>query len=315
MTIDKHTLDKARGWSVEILDLPRPQHSLDKAIAAAEVIRDLPETIVDGKELWELSRKFRAFAEDAEPEGEKGEYRATLYRNFAEMVEALLPAPKPQVEIALGAWAMHPEHGKVLICSTRVDDAGDVKVVVESMASAFGSLTYWVPATDLSPLPDTHDDSEEQSEYAPGGILPERASAEKEQMHRTLEKLNRQYTEPQPGEAWLVDCHADGTTEALYTSGSEYPWVFVDPDEPNERRWIYKSAVPLRRLVPAQEPRVLTTEADYENAAQNTVVRRSDDAPAIEKVDIGTWWSTEGHSYHDDEMAGTSRTVLWEPEA
>lgn len=195
----------------------------------------------------------------------------------------------PLVDVRLGAWAMHPEHGKVLIVATKTYRDGGVLVAFPDERNATGAAYEWVPDTDLSPLPDTRDDSDSDQGSNCQGTL-------------------NSSPEPQPGEAWEVAL--DDEKFNAIVSGAGY--LYVD----TVRTWTpAHSVTPLRRLVPAQEPRVLTTEADYENAAQNTVVRRSDDAPAIEKVDIGTWWSTEGHSYHDDDMAGTSRTVLWEPEA
>ncbi|WP_293954947.1 hypothetical protein [uncultured Corynebacterium sp.] len=86
----------------------------------------------------------------------------------------------------------------------------------------------------------------------------------------------------------------------------------------------FKDVTPLPDLPklewPAQEPqpvvKTLHTVEDYENAAIGTVVRRQGIpwlAATFHKCVYGIWSSTAAHEYPSSEMAGTARTVLWEP--
>ena len=82
-------LDKAREWAKrwECATVPTDTRT------AIDLIQSLPDQWVDAEKVRELVVKYEAFAEDAEPEGEKGRIRAALYRNFVGVLEALLTTP------------------------------------------------------------------------------------------------------------------------------------------------------------------------------------------------------------------------------
>lgn len=163
MSFDKNTLKLAREWAEICGNSTGERISFESVEAAAEIIQELPDEIVDAAKVRELANKWR----DDMP------YSVTL-RAVLEDIEDLLHPPR--AEIRMGGWAMHPEKGKVVIISSKPGIDGDVTVAYEHENSITGTFLAWVKPADLSPLPEkplfiTHHHWSAGDQYATGGLL------------------------------------------------------------------------------------------------------------------------------------------------
>lgn len=294
MTIDKNTLDKAKKWAGEILDRARPHQYADTAIAAAEVIRDLPETIVDGEHIRTLVELFSA---------EGNQFRMA---EVVDHLQALLPAPKPRTladmtptERVACQWMQARDHRGKLCVIERVNSTA--RLLYEDGSSGEAQLYKVTPLPDLPRMawPDEHY-PENVGEEVPLEPTDEQDFAD---MAHAVDLA------PQPGEAWLIEDDERGQFVGLNREDSM--WLIFDGKCAEN---IYDPVV-LRRLVPERTPRELTTVEDYANAKLNTVVSRGEDYTVVEKVGRDHWNSTNGTPSTDDDLAGIPRAVLWEPEA
>lgn len=272
MSIDPSNMEQAKEWSKR--KLLNPGNDTD-GVRVAQVITALPDTIVDGDKLREALDWL-----DSKPSGD--DYDGEFY----DRLRALLPDPAPTAEIRLGSRAIHPDHGEVLIASSRPDGDGAVEILFPGLQAGDGTARVWVPADHLSPVPSATDTKT-----------------------TTEQELNPEISpEPQNGEAWEVT--VDDEKFNAIVSGAGY--LYVD----TVRTWTpAHSVTPLRRLVPEQQPRTLVTIEDYRDAPSDTVVRESGENIAVEKIGRNAWNDIDGARFTDYTMAGTSRTVLWEPDA
>lgn len=121
--------------------------------------------------------------------------------------------------------------------------------------------------------------------------------------------------EPRPGEAWLIEDDEGGRSSGLYKGGGEWIILYAVGDMAIKHLHIYDPAL-IARMVPETPHKVLVTEADYRNAPTSTVVREEPHNfhSAIERVGQRGWRDQWGNTHSDAAMAGTPRTVLWEPE-
>lgn len=216
----------------------------------------------------------------------------------------LATAPMPQMSdmewdnsVHAGLCAEHPLYGvvrmleydhmdKTVLCYTRQHHC------------------EWSEGFDLTPLPGTRVDLTPRREQEP-------ESTPEPEQHRQEDVK----PDPQPGEAWLIE-YRGKRYEAVYSYSEicDY-WTFaydgLSTVESTE-------ATPVSRLVPERapsHPTVLTTEADYRNAPEGTIVA-AEGKEAWTKGEDGSWetWGIIS-GYNNYVMADGPRRVLrwgWE---
>ena len=113
--------------------------------------------------------------------------------------------------------------------------------------------------------------------------------------------------DPQPGEAWLIEFEGK-RYEAIYWYSALYAhWVFVEDREGTVSIESHEAA-PVSRLVGEavlSHPTVLTTEADYENAPEGTIITYGDIVAV--KIEDGTWkWVGLKQAYNPYDLAAGS---------
>lgn len=147
-------LEKAREWAEE-MQTEDVRLLTTGGAAAAEVVRGLPEAWVDTEKLRKLIQEMQDELTSNPTTGDIQYGKDVSTVRWMTKLKDLLQQSVPRVEVRMGAWAMHPEHGKVMIISTVHEDVADsVQVCWEDEESLGGARTWWVDPTELSPLPD-----------------------------------------------------------------------------------------------------------------------------------------------------------------
>lgn len=150
MTIDKNKLDQARQWAAQA----RKGLGLTlEGEAAVEIIEAVPNEFIDVRDVREIVDLMQGEIKEAESNKWFTDYHEAT-QDWKDALEAILPKAAPRLEIKMGAWAMHPKHGKVLISSAYATPDGMVWVSIPAMFFEDGATTVRVQQESLSPLPE-----------------------------------------------------------------------------------------------------------------------------------------------------------------
>lgn len=170
----------------------------------------------------------------------------------------------------------------------------------------------------ITPLPDLPKMQWPGSESDDGGQVPSTEETPPAETVDNPSSTTPRNPDPQPGEAWELEL-SDGTfLNAIWSEEPIYPWITLSPydsTEPDQLAGGFhpnKKIVGRRRLVPETPRKTLVAVEDYAGAAWETVVK-GECGLAREKRGHDQWFNTDGVRFTDVEMAGTTRTVLWEP--
>lgn len=200
-------------------------------------------------------------------------------KNLAKQIEQLedqINSAEPTTGL-LGRWAKHPKHGDVLITNDRADNDGQVYVRYLVNEATTGVRGAFVPVDTLE-LPD-------------------------------------QTTRPQDvpvGEAWLVDA-TDGHDQAQQTKALKVSdaWWITPNEQPGEEPQRLNSKVTLiTPLIPARpqgEPETVTTEREYGDLLEGSVVAKPGEKPWTH---LPYEWAQEGDTVTTAGLAGTTRHIL-----
>lgn len=200
-------------------------------------------------------------------------------KNLAQQIEQLedqLNNAQPTTGL-LGQWAKHPQHGDVIITSDHATDNSLIRIAHLRSASMDGACLRSVNIDDLT-FPD-------------------------------------QTTRPQDvpvGEAWLVgaDNGRDQTQQTKALKVSDAWWITPDEQPGEESQWLNSEVTLITPLIPARpqnNPETVTTEDEYGDLLEGSVVAKPGEKPWVH---LPYEWAQEGDTVTTAGLAGTTRHIL-----
>ncbi|MGP6175413.1 hypothetical protein [Corynebacterium sp. A21] len=308
-------MHKVHEWAKRTIT--RDIFATGNELAAARYIMDLPAHIIDADkvrevidELWrEANRRNNLLPNIASNIDHNIGFVDALHWGAARL-EALLPAPRPRTladmtpeERAETQWmqADHVEHGRVIITHP-----GSTYIYYMKPSGLSGGVSS-SGSDRITPLPDLPRMVWPAPESDVSIIAPKIDTSTEHDDPVNMSK------DPLPGEAWLIEVLGEQYRAVRNFSEAGCEWS-ADNDDCG---FLFDAAevTLIRRLVPEQPKRVLTTEEDYREAAIETVSHWGN--TVIEKKGPESWFSTSGiYNETSAYLANLGEaTVIWEPEA